>query len=165
MAVSSNANLTFQYIGNPAEKGGPHGYFAGSGVIAGDVSGGISTINIVFGLPQIQGLLLLVRRLNFLVDSASVTPVTLFLANSYWDTASRAIQTGATIVGRDESEIALISSANPLLIRPEANINSGTLLSMLTANTDGETNSCFIQGDFWQESRLRQEEIGPLIRW
>lgn len=165
MSVSSTVVPIFRWFGASPEKGGPHGFFAGVGSIAGDVSGGSSALNVNFGLPELQGMILMFRMAVLRTTGTTARATTAQFQNSYWSPTAVVLNAGLTAVGETDTAFQAINSAAPQLFVPEANINSGTVLTFTTPNTDGESNHAFVFGDVWLEERLRKEGLGPLIRW
>lgn len=164
MSVTFDFRPNFRYFGNPAESGGPHGYFGGFSALAGNVSGGTNTLRVL--AAALQGKILLVRSLIVGTREVTARPFTVTAVNTYWAPADGiVIHAAPTTIGQSETTLIAVGRDNPFLWIPERTLPDDLMFTSVSANTDGETNTFFIAGDFWEEARLRKDRIGPLIRW
>ncbi len=166
MTVSAVLTPVMQYIGNPPETGAPHGYFGGGVESLGDASGGDSQIDVDLPRLTLQGKLFMFRKMVVSTDADTVRLVDLLLLNSYFSAVSSIeVNSGVTVEGHNRTSLVLIGDGAPFLWRPENNLNDTSMFRVAAPNTNGERLALFVEGDFWDESRLRKDHVGPLIRW
>ncbi len=166
MAVAGVLEPVLEYIGNPPETGAPHGYFGGGVEVLGAAGGGDNVIDVDLPIATLQGKLFMFRKLVVSTDAVTTRGVDLLLLNSYFSTVSSIeVQAATTVKGHNRTAVVLIGNGAPFLWRPENNLNDTTMFRIATPNTDGERTAVFVEGDFWDQSRLRKDHVGPLIRW
>lgn len=166
MSTSVSLIPVVRYIGNPVEKGGPHGYFGGS-VINTMTAGGTGAVNVLFPIKMAQGLLVVFRHIVAWNDDTTSRVMEMQLRNSYWNQLVSLVPTLSlpSVVGVQNSVAKFLEPGNPLIWQPESSLDESEMFSILQASVDTVKNGVFVQGEIWQESRLRQDHHGPLLRW
>ncbi len=165
MAVTGTLVPLVWLYGEPSEKGGPHGYFSGSVQVAGDASGGNTTIPVDFPLDWLQGKLLLWRFAITQNNNATPSAYNLQMMANYFNATSGSIAAEPSVAGTTASVASLIKPGQAFLTRALRNVTDPTVFMLNADNINGTSVTLFVAGEFWEESRLRDLRMGPLIRW
>ena len=166
MSVSTTLTVGTWDVGKAPYVGGPLGYFGGGAAVPGNASGGESLVAIDAVLPSMQGIVYVFRDV-VVANSSSTTRIwDMRLKTSYFNLVGNIpYRSGTTVVGVNQSALALVTPDKPYVHRVLQNVSDATLCDVNGVNTDGETMSVYVFGEFWRESRLRKEGVGMNIVW
>lgn len=167
MAVSATLVPDTLSYGNPAEVGGTHGLFGGALTLTGAAGGGSWSVVVDFTTRWLQGKILIFRHVVLATVGTTARAANLNLLPGYLQTAGTTIGGSGivTTVGFDRTVGVFVAPGAALLLKVPQNNTDPSVFSVAMPNTEDEVGSLFVQGEYWEEARLRSGKTGPLIRW
>jgi len=168
MAIAATKLLQqfpFDQRGDPGE---PNGLFHGSVFATGDGGGGNLVITLAADIGWAKGKIVLIKYLAFQGPDAGGSPdsYTLTWAAHYFNPGGTVVFKSAETSEGHASSADFLPNLNRLWIRPQdVDADPTPIVFLTTPNVNGESWTLEFQGQFWEQSTLRQLGRGPIIRY
>jgi hypothetical protein len=160
MAVSASTTVKLYPYGQSAEMGSPDGWFGAAIDKLGDATGGSNTLNVDMPVIIKTGRLYIIRRVMVAINASVARLFKVTFRDS--DFTREEYLAAALVAGHGYAAAQVLNT--PFVYKMARGEDNAAFVTVTLPNTDTETATLSVFGEFYEESRLRRLGIGPLWR-